>query len=153
MSIRLAALLSVVACLFAAGFLAIIVAQRNNQSAPRPKAAVQLASFAGSLNVQSIDDLRVGGRKVLLCGAAFTKPRSMRDLVTEAARQNYQGLALNCKPVGTGTPCDGNMAPTFEDTMVVQCFTSDGVDLASTLARDGFLCGQPSQAGATYKPC
>lgn len=33
------------------------------------------------------------------------------------------------------------------------CFTSDGADLAAKLAENGILCGQPTQAGSTYKSC
>ncbi|MER8871740.1 hypothetical protein NKI04_17700 [Mesorhizobium sp. M0814] len=118
-----------------------------------PKPAAALEPFEGKLTVQSIDDLRVAGRKIVLCGVAFTRPQSMRAMVTEAARRDYQGLALTCKPVGTGTPCDGNVAPKFGDAVVVQCLTSAGTDLAAKLVEAGILCGQPAQAGSTYKSC
>jgi hypothetical protein len=116
---------------------------------PRPQAALE--PFDGKLSIQAIDDLRVAGRKIVLCGVAFSKPRSIRAMVTEAAaRRDYQGLALTCKPVGKGTPCDGNVASRFGDAIVVQCLTSD---LAAKLAENGILCGQPAQAGSTYKSC
>ncbi|WP_077381238.1 hypothetical protein [Mesorhizobium prunaredense] len=98
-------------------------------------------------------DLRVAGRKIVLCGVAFTKPQSLRAIVTDAARRDYQGLALTCKPVGKGTPCDGNIASKLGDAIVVQCLTPDGADLAAKLAENGILCGQPAQAGSTYKSC
>lgn len=153
MSTKKTALLALVALLFAVMFLGIVVKQRIKPNMPAPKSAETLRPFDGKLAVQSIDDLRVGGRKILLCGAAFTKPQSIRSMVTDAARRDYQGLAVSCKPVGTGTPCDGNVASKFGDAVVVQCFTLDGMDLAVKLTQDGLLCGQPTQAGTTYKPC
>jgi hypothetical protein len=127
------------------------VTQRSK--APAQKPVAKLERFEGKLAFQSIDDLRVGGRRILLCGAAFTKPQSMRAMATEAARRDYQGLALKCRPVGVGTPCDGNVASKFGDALVVQCFTPDGADLAAKLIQGGILCGQPTQAGTTYAPC
>ncbi|CCV12481.1 hypothetical protein [Mesorhizobium sp. STM 4661] len=153
MSFKNKGLLALVALAFAVGFFVIVMERGTNVHSRPPKPQAALAPFDGKLAVQAIDDLRVAGRKILLCGVAFTKPRSMRALVTEAVRRDYQGLALTCKPVGTGTPCDGNVASKFGDAIVVQCFTSDGVDLAAKLAENGILCGQPAQAGSTYKSC
>lgn len=151
MSIRSIAFLAIIAVLFGAGFLGIIVMQRGSPRPARPAAV--LKPFDGKLAIPSIDDLRVGGRKVLLCGAAFSRPQAMRALVTEAARRDYQGLVLTCKPVGIGTPCDGKIASRVGDTLVVQCLTAKGEDLATMLTQGGILCGQPVQAGATYKSC
>lgn len=151
LSVRSIALLAVVAVLFGVGFLGIIVMQRGGPSPAKPVA--ELKPFGGKLAIPSVDDLRVGGRKILLCGAAFSRPQAMRLLVTEAARRDYQGLVLACKPVGSGTPCDGKIASKVGDTLVVQCLTAEGEDLATILTRGGILCGQPVQAGATYKPC
>lgn len=153
MSFRNIALLAVAALAFGVLFLGILVSQRSKPNVPATKPAAALQPLEGKLAIQSVDDLRVGGRKILLCGAAFTKPQAMRAMVTEAARRDYQGLVLSCKPVGAGTPCDGNIASTFGEARVVQCFTPDGMDLAAQLIRAGILCGQPSQAGATYAPC
>ncbi|MEI8699551.1 hypothetical protein [Mesorhizobium sp. ISC15] len=153
MSFKKIGLLALVALAFAIGFFAIIVKKGTpvRSQPPRPQAALE--PFDGKLSIQAVDDLRVGGRKIVLCGVAFTKPQSMRAMVTEAARRDYQGLALTCKPVGTGTPCDGNVASKFGDAIVVQCLTSDGTDLAAKLAENGILCGQPAQAGPIYKSC
>ena len=151
MSIRSIAFLAISAVLFGAGFLGIVVMQRGSPPPARPAAAPK--PFDGKLAIPSIDDLRVGGRKILLCGAAFSRPQAIRALVTEAARRDYQGLILTCKPVGAGTPCDGNIASRVGDTLVVQCLTAEGKDLATLLTQGGILCGQPVQAGATYKSC
>lgn len=151
MSVRRIAILAVTALLFAAGFLGIVVMQRGGPPPPRPVAVLQ--PFGGKLAIPSIDDLRVGGHKVLLCGAAFSRPQAMRAMVTEAARRDYQGIVLTCKPVGAGTPCDGKIASRLGNTLVVQCFTAEGEDLAAMLTQGGILCGQPVQAGATYKSC
>lgn len=146
-------MLAFMALAFAGGFLFIAVNKGTSIRAPAAKPIAALIPFDGKLSVQSIDDLRVASRKIVLCGVAFAKPQSMRALATEAVRRDYQGLALTCKPVGTGTPCDGNVAPKFRDAIVVQCLTSDGTDLAAKLVDTGILCGQPAQAGSTYKPC
>lgn len=144
-------LLGLVALAFAVGFLFVITSQRGQPPVAKPPVAA--APIAGKLTFKSIDDLRVNGRRILLCGAAFTKPASMLGMVTASARADYNGLTVTCKPVGTGTPCDGNVAASFAGAMVVQCFMPDGADLAAQLTQAGLLCGRPSQAGATYKPC
>ncbi|MER9228551.1 hypothetical protein NKI39_23510 [Mesorhizobium sp. M0664] len=153
MSIRKVAVFAFIALAFAGGFLVIIVTKGTNIHAPALKPVAAMTPFEGKLVVQSIDDLRVGGRKIVLCGVAFAMPQSMRAVVTEAARREYQGLALRCKPVGSGTPCDGNVTSTFRGAIVAQCLTPDGMDLAAKLVEIGMLCGQPAQAGLTYKSC
>ncbi|MER8562481.1 hypothetical protein [Mesorhizobium sp. M0578] len=152
MSIKKVGLLGLITLVFAAGFLGLVTVQRDSSRAP-PKLSITPERLEGTFFIQTFDDLRVGGHKILLCGVAFSKPQFMRAMVTDAARRDYQGLALTCKPVGTGTPCDGNTAPRLGDATVVQCFTPDGSDLAAKLVAGGVLCGQPAQAGSTYKPC
>lgn len=139
-----------VGLVFAVGFMAVIVSQRDK---PRPPPRATLSPFTGHLNIPSIDDLRVGGRKIVLCGAASTKPPPLRDMATEAARRDFQGMVLNCKPVGLGTPCDGKTGARLGDAVVVQCTTPEGGDLAAVLTQRGLLCGQPGQVGATYRAC
>ncbi|MER8548335.1 hypothetical protein NKH41_21820 [Mesorhizobium sp. M1169] len=153
MSIGKVPILALIALAFVGAFLLIIVNKGTNRFAPVPKPVAALTPFDGKLAIESVDDLRVAGRKIVLCGAAFTKPQSMRVLATAAMRRDYQGLALRCKPVGVGTPCDGNVAPNFRDAAVVQCLTSDGTDLAAKLIEAGILCGLPAQAGSAYKSC
>ncbi|MER8778854.1 hypothetical protein [Mesorhizobium sp. M0977] len=153
MSIGKVAVLAFIALAFVGGFLFIIVNKGTNRFSPAPKPVAILSAFDGKLAIESIDDLRVAGRKIVLCGVAFAKPQSMRVMVTETMRRDYQGLALTCKPVGLGTPCDGNVAPKFRDAIVVQCLTLGGMDLAAKLVEAGILCGQPAQAGSTYKTC
>ncbi|MER9579499.1 hypothetical protein NKJ36_31210 [Mesorhizobium sp. M0142] len=152
MSIKKVGLLGLITLVFAAGFLGLVTVQRDSSRA-LPKPSITPERLEGTLFIQTIDDLRVGGHKILLCGVAFSRPPSMRGMVTDAARRDYQGLAVTCKPVGTGTPCDGNAAPKFGDALVVQCFTPDGSDLAAKLVESGVMCGQMAQAGATYKRC
>ncbi|BCH18244.1 MULTISPECIES: hypothetical protein [unclassified Mesorhizobium] len=153
MSFKKISLLALLALAFAVGFFAIIVEKGTPRRPQPPKPQAAIEPFDGKLFIQAIDDLRVGNRKIVLCGVAFTKPQSLRAMVTDTARRDYQGLALTCKPVGMGTPCDGNVASKFGDAIVVQCLTSDGTDLAARLAENGILCGQPAQAGSTYKSC
>lgn len=145
-------LLGLIALVFAAGFLGLVTVQSDRSTAPL-KPSITPERLEGAFSIQRIDDLRVGGHKILLCGVAFSRPHAMRAMVTDVARRAYQGLALTCKPVGSGTPCDGNTAPRFGGAIVVQCFTSDGSDLGAKLVESGVLCGQPAQAGSTYKPC
>ncbi|MER8509605.1 hypothetical protein NKH91_13160 [Mesorhizobium sp. M0894] len=152
MSLRVIGLLALAILLFVVVFLVIIIEMGTLRRPPGPKPREILAPFDGQLYVLSLDDLRVGPRKIVLCGVTFSKPQSMRPALTLEARR-YQGLALTCKPVGSGTPCDGNVAPKFRDAVVVQCLTSDGTDLAAKLVEAGILCGQPAQAGSTYKSC
>ncbi|TIP74929.1 MAG: hypothetical protein E5X53_13410 [Mesorhizobium sp.] len=153
MSFKKIVLLALLALAFAIGFFAIIVKNGAPVRSQTPKPQSALEPFDGKLSIEAVDDLRVAGRKIVLCGVAFTKPQSIRAMATELARRDYQGLALTCKPVGKGTPCDGNVASKFGEAIVVQCLTSDGTDLAAKLAEKGILCGQPGQAGSTYKSC
>ncbi|RWN02132.1 MAG: hypothetical protein EOR84_04635 [Mesorhizobium sp.] len=127
--------------------------KRDASSSPPAKPQAAIEPFDGKLFIQAVDDLRVGNRKIVLCGVAFTKSQSLRAIVTDAARRDYQGLALTCKPVGMGTPCDGNVATKFGDAIVVQFLTSDGADFGRQLAENGILCGQPAQADSTYRSC
>ncbi|WP_095204559.1 hypothetical protein [Mesorhizobium carmichaelinearum] len=140
----------IVGLVFVVGFMAVIVSQKGR---PRPPPYVTLSPFTGHLNIPSIDDLRVGGRKIVLCGAASTKPMALRGMVTDAARRDFQGMVLNCKPVGSGTPCDGKTGTMLGDAVVVQCLMPDGGDLAAVFTQKGLLCGQPGQIGAIYKAC
>lgn len=153
MSIKSVGLLALVALTFVVCFLVIVVERGIDLGARMPKPAAAVEPFEGRLAVQSIEDLRVAGLKIVLCGVAFTQPHSLRTLAFEVLRRDYQGLTLTCRPVGMGTPCDGNVSSKFDDAVVVQCLTADGTDVAAKLVEAGILCGQPSQAGSTYKSC
>ncbi|MER8867820.1 hypothetical protein NKI19_29680 [Mesorhizobium sp. M0751] len=151
--IKKIAILALLVAVFATAFLVITVTTKRGPTATSVRASAALKPLDGKLAIQSIDDFRVGSRKILLCGVAFRKPWSMRALMTEALRRDYNGLVVTCRPVGTGTPCDGNMASKLGDAVVVQCFMADGTDLAERLIESGLLCGQPAQAGSTYRTC
>src|SRR5690606_35483224 len=133
-------------------FTAVLTSQKNRARPQRPTLAV-LAPIEGRLDIRSIDDIRVGRHKILLCGVAFAKPPSMKALVTEAARRDYQGQAVVCQRIGAGTPCDGKMASRFGESVVVQCLTDGDIDLAATISDRGFLCDVPAQSGGRYKAC
>ncbi|MER8421475.1 hypothetical protein [Mesorhizobium sp. M1329] len=152
MSLRVIGLLAIAISVFGVVFLVVIATMGTLVRPPAPKAREILEPFDGQLYVLSLDDFRVGPRKIVLCGVTFSGPQSMRAALTLEARR-YQGLALKCKPVGSGTPCDGNVAPKFRGAVVVQCLASDGTDLAAKFVEAGILCGQPAQAGAAYKSC
>lgn len=151
MSLKKFALLALVVLGFAAAFTAVLTAQKNRARPQKPVAV--LPPIEGKLDIRSIDDLRVGRHKILLCGVAFAKPPSMRALVTEAARRDYQGEPVICKRVGAGTPCDGKMASRFGESVVVQCLTNGDIDLAATFSDRGFLCDVPAQSGGLYRTC
>ncbi|TIU91695.1 MAG: hypothetical protein E5W01_07105, partial [Mesorhizobium sp.] len=84
MSLKKIGLLALVALAFAVGFFVIIVEKGTPVRPQPPKLQAALEPFEGKLSVQAVDDLRVAGRKIVLCGVAFTKPGSMRAMVTEA---------------------------------------------------------------------
>lgn len=86
-------LLALVALAFAVGFLLIIVEKGRLFVGNPQSSAGDTSAVWGKLAIPAIDDLRVGSRKILACGVAFTKPPSMRAMVTEVARRYYQGLA------------------------------------------------------------
>jgi hypothetical protein len=151
MALKKTAFLALALIVFAAGFTALLMAQRDKPRAARP-AAVQ-APIEGKLDIRAIDDLRVGGAKILLCGVSATRPRAMRGLLTEAARRDYQGRPVSCRRIGAGTPCDGNVAAKFGDATVVQCLTAEGVDIAAAFSAAGYLCDVPGQSGGAYTAC
>jgi hypothetical protein len=137
---------------FVAAFTALFTTQKN-RARPRAPAPAVLAPIEGKLDIRSIDDIRVGGHKILLCGVTFARSPSMRALVTEAAHRDYQGEPVTCKRVGAGTPCDGKMAAKFGDSIVVQCMIAGDVDLATRFSDRDFLCDVPAQSGGRYKAC
>ncbi len=152
MSLNKLAFFTLVILGFIAAFTAVLTTQKN-RARPRAPAPAVLAPIEGKLDIRSIDDIRVGGHKILLCGVAFAKQASMRALVTEVARRDYQGVPVICRRVGAGTPCDGNMAARFGESIVVQCLTGGDIDLAAKFSDLGFLCDVPAQSGGRYKAC
>jgi hypothetical protein len=150
MSLRTVSLLALAALVFVAGFVAIV---RTSQDKPPAKAAPAAQPIVGKIDFREIDDLRVAGRKVILCGVAYTKPAAMRDMVKQAARQEFQGKSVTCRPVGSGTPCDGRAATSFGGALVGQCLTEDQRDVAGELAAKGILCDVPAQSGGHYAAC
>ncbi|MER9019317.1 hypothetical protein [Mesorhizobium sp. M0898] len=144
-------ILGIGAVLFTLGFAAIVFSQMRQRKAP--ETVTPQAEFKGNLSIHTIRDMRVAGRKITLCGVSYTKPPGIEKLISEAARSDYQGRAVTCRPVGTGTPCDGRVAAKFGGSVVAQCFTSDGTDLAQEFSKRGFLCDVPAQSGGRYVAC
>jgi len=93
----------------------------HNRPATRPAAenVPKALVFSGKLDIRTMDDLRVGGRRILLCGVGFTRPRALEPIVREQARQAHQGRQVDCVQVGGGTPCDGRMGASFEGAVAV----------------------------------
>jgi hypothetical protein len=138
---------------FAVGFLAIIVMQRDTQRSAAQQGNPVPKPFEGTLAVYAIDDLRVANRRIALCGTAPPRPSSVWSLAAESMRRDFRGIALSCKPVGSGTPCDGKTGAQLGQAIVVQCLMPDGADLAAVLAQKGLLCGQAPIVGSLYKNC
>lgn len=127
----------------------------HNRPATRPAAenVPKALVFSGKLDIRTMDDLRVGGRRILLCGVGFTRPRALEPIVREQARQAHQGRQVDCVQVGGGTPCDGRMGASFEGAVAVQCRTAQGTDLAQEFSEQGYMCGLPTQSGDIYRNC
>ncbi len=151
MSLRLYGMLAAFLALFALAILALL--QANASKPSKPIKVDNPVNFSGTLLIRRIDDLTVSATHVILCGASFTKPRGMVELVSESARSQFPPQMVTCRQVGLGTPCDGLTAPRLNTAIVAQCFTKDGADLAEQLISQGFLCGQPDKSGGHYKAC
>lgn len=152
MSIKALSLGALAALLFVAVFTGIILTNLR-QPTPRPVSAQTRAPIAGVANFQGIDDFRVGGTKVILCGVAYTKGAGALDVATDAARREFQGKRVTCTPVGGGTPCDGRAPATFRGATVAQCVTEDGRDIAAELSARHILCDFPAHSGGHYTAC
>ena len=139
------------ALLLAAGFLWLALDRKAPPRQPTSRAMVQ--PLEGRLDIRSLDDIRVGGSRVILCGVVNGRPAALGDILTDAARRHFQGQTVTCRPVGSGTPCDGRAASTFGGVMVAQCTTADGRDIAAELAAQQILCDLPAQSGGHYTAC
>lgn len=153
MSMKKTAFLLVAVLGFVTLMLYMLAGYDRPKATSRTETAREAIVFSGKLDIRAMDDLRVGGRKVLLCGVAFTRPRSLEPIVRDQARRAYQGQQLDCIQVGGGTPCDGRASPVFGDAVVAQCRTAQGADLAHQLSSDGYLCDLPAQSGSIYRGC
>lgn len=147
------AILTVVGLCFATLVLYLLVARQGQGGGRREAPPAAPASFSGKLDIRAMDDMRVGGRKLVLCGVTFAKPRAMEQVVREQARRGFQGRQVDCMQVGGGTPCDGRAAASFGGATVAQCRTSEGLDLAREFAERGYLCDLPAQSGGAYRGC
>lgn len=153
MTMKKMALLVLAALGFATLMLYMLGGQDRSATRPAAGNAPEPLAFSGKLDIRAMDDLRVGGRKVMLCGVGFTRPRTLEPIAREQARKGHQGRDLDCVQVGGGTPCDGRVSPTFGDAVVAQCRTAQGTDLAQELSEQGYLCDLPAQSGGTYRNC
>lgn len=154
MNLRKIAFLALATLCFATLILYLLVARSQDEAGRRAKAGSrEPVAFSGSLDIRAMDDMRVGGRKIVLCGVSFARPRAMEKLVREEARRTFQGRRLDCIQVGGGTPCDGRAAASFGGSLVAQCFTEERLDVARELAARGYLCDRPAQSGGVYRGC
>ena len=138
--------------MFSGAFLGLIRYQQATRvlaNAPPAKPV----SLAGKLDVHTADDLRVAGRRIRLCGVTVNAPASIRNMVTDAIKREFQGMDLTCAGVGAGTPCDGQLASAPDGAVVVQCRDKDGRDIAALLVERRLFCGNPAQAGQAYAAC
>lgn len=153
MPIRRLILLALAALFFATAMLYLLTDRRGGPRTEKSAVAAEPVAFGGKLDIRTMADLRVGGRKVMLCGVSFNRPASLEPLAREQARQVFQGREVNCVQVGGGTPCDGRVAPVFQDVPVMQCREADGSDIARALSDSGYLCDVPMQSGGAYHAC
>lgn len=154
MNIKTFAIIAVAALCFMTLMLYLLIGVRGpdaNRQGTKP--AQEPLTFSGRLDIRLMTDLRVAGRKVILCGVSFNKPAALEPLVREQARRAFQGTEVECAQVGAGTPCDGNVAASFNAVPVVQCRRQDGADIAGKLSEAGFLCDMPVQSGSVYNAC
>jgi hypothetical protein len=138
---------------FAAAAMAVTLSHRDGPrqtGSPEPRPP---STLAGKLSIHAIDDFRVAGRRIFLCGVSYQKPASMRSLYLNSARRELEGQEVTCTVVGGGTPCDGHAASTFGGIAVVQCHNGEGMDIAADLAKKGILCDLPGQSAGHYQAC
>jgi hypothetical protein len=150
MSLKAVSLFGLAALVLVALYMALVF---SNARKPAPQRTAAVEPIAGKADFRAIDDLRVAGKKVVLCGVSFTRPTTARELALKAARDAFQGKNVTCRPVGSGTPCDGRAAASFRGALVGQCLTEDGRDMAAELAMQKVLCDLPSQSGGHYSAC
>lgn len=154
MTPRTFAFLAFAALCFATLMLYLLAGRDQQEAMPGGAAAAKPpAMFSGKLDIRTLTDLRVGGRKIMLCGVSFARPASMEPFMREQARRVFQGAEIACVQVGGGTPCDGRAASGFDGAIVAQCRTTDGTDIAGKLADSGYLCDLPAQSGGAYHAC
>jgi hypothetical protein len=147
------ALWSLVTLIIVAGIFAVISNSRDRQRMPMARPAQAEVPFEGALSIISLDDFRVSGRRILLCGVQNARPAAMRPLLLEAAKSELNNQEVSCVPVGLGTVCDGRAAASFGRASVVQCRTRNGNDIAAILTQKGILCDLPAQSGGAYASC
>jgi len=139
---------------FATFVLHLLAARSHDRTAASNWQAENVpAAFGGRLDIRTMDDLRVGSRKIMLCGVSFAKPRALEQFIRMEARRAFQSTQLDCVQVGGGTPCDNRAAASFGDALVAQCFTSDKLDIAREFSARGFLCDLPALSGGVYHAC
>lgn len=153
MSIKKGALLALAALGFATFILYMLAGQKPLGPPRDAQTATEAIVFSGKLDIHTMDDLRIGGRKILLCGVAYKKPRDLEAIVRDQARKIYQGREFDCVQVGGGTPCDGKASSTFGGAIIAQCRNAGGDDLALQLSNGGYLCDLPAQSGGIYRAC
>ena len=111
------------------------------------------ASFQGRLSIRSMENIMVGGYRVVLCGVSSRRVGALQGLIVQTVRKEYEQLMVSCKTVGNGTPCDGRSTNKAGSSLIVQCVTPSGSDLALEFSERGFLCDEPTQSGGRYKAC
>lgn len=153
MTMKKIALIMLAALGFATLMLYMLTGQGRSTRPPVAGSAPAALVFNGKLDIRAMDDLRVDGRRIILCGVSFTKPRSLESVARDLARKVYQGQQLSCVQVGGGTPCDGRVGASFNGAVVVQCHTEQGADIAREMSDRGFLCDLPAQSGSIYSDC
>ena len=119
-----------------------------------PVAAHAQSVIEGPATVIDGDGLMIGDTEIRLCGIDAPEIVVGRaSFFGRVAKSHLEklvaGKTIVCKPVGTGTPCDGT-PPRSRNRTNAQCFDGD-TDLAMQMVKDGMATDWEKFSGGHYK--
>lgn len=143
----------------AAGLIIYAVATSGPPTAPvnsEPEVREKITGIKGPLNVIDVDSFVVAGTAVDLCGVRFTRNPSLKRMISENVRAQYNGKFVRCSAVNSRdntTPCDGRAPTRVGKSIIAQCLIDGETDLAAELSAKGYLCDFPAHSGGVYTEC
>lgn len=123
----------IVASVFGVALVVLVIAMLRYGIEAKPRRTAQAQSFSGTLDVRNPNDIRVGGRRVILCRTVNILSPSLASLAGETLQKEFKGRSVACNPVGLGTSCDGRSPTMVAGAFVAQCRLDKGNDLAEEL--------------------